>query len=198
MTILLADDHPLYYETVKIMLENLNNTRVLTTSNYLGVINNLQSEQSITLLILDLKMPGMHGFSSVQRIYNHNPSIPILIASASDSPLTILSCKNAGASGFVSKASDISTLQEAVCQLLKGHSFFPCSIKDTEKPCLSNKQIDILYLLVEGYSNKEIAQRTFLSTGTVKQYVSDILLKLNVNNRVRAATQAREVLGLGN
>lgn len=195
--ILIADDHGLYREVIKVLLEKLGDIPMLTAADYAEVESILESQKGIKLLMLDLKMPGMHGVESVAKISRLWPKVPILVVSASDDPLSIKSCLDAGAAGFVSKVNDVGVLQGAIEQVLDGQCFFPNSIVSTSTLKFSQKQVEILHYLVDGYTNSEIAQRTFLSKGTVKQYVSDILAKMGVTNRVQAATRAREILGLG-
>ncbi len=195
--ILIADDHGLYREVIKVVLEKLGTTTILTAGDYTEVETILESPKAIKLLLLDLRMPGMHGIDSVAKIARLWPEVPILVVSASDNLESIKSCLDAGAAGFVSKVNDVTVLQAAIEQVLAGQCFFPTSVVGTSTLKFSQKQIEILHCLVDGCSNHEISERTFLSEGTVKQYISDILSKMEVTNRVQAATRAREILGIG-
>ncbi len=197
MTILLADDHGLYRESVKRWLEAEDmELRIETVSDYASVADFLATGARPRLLMLDLCMPGMHGVSGVRQLHRDWPDVPILVVSANDDPLVIKGCLEAGAAGFVSKTVDGDELLAAVRRILAGGTIFPRHALHSPMPDFSAKQTKILYLLAEGLSNREIANECHLSEGTVKQYVSDILAKLDVDNRVQAGLRAREILGL--
>ncbi len=194
--ILVADGERLQRELIKLLFQQAGDNNLLTASSYEEVVGHLESEMHIRLLMIDLKMPGMRGVASVWEICSEWPDVPVLIVSANDHVLSIKSCMESGAAGFVSKGSGIEVLKYAVEQLLEGQCHFPNRVMQGQTLKFSRKQMEILYLLTEGCSNQEIAKRTFLTNGTVKQYVSDILSKMEVDNRVKAAIQARKILGL--
>ena len=194
--ILIADGECLQRELIKMLFEQSGDNNLLTASSYQEVVNHLESDINIRLLMIDFKMAGMRGVASIWEICNGWPDVPVLIVSANDHVLSIKSCMESGAAGFVSKRSGIDVLQHAVKQVLGGQCHFPNSVMKGQTLKFSKKQLEILYLLTEGCSNQEIAKRTFLTNGTVKQYVSDILAKMEVDNRVKAGIQARKILGL--
>ena len=105
-------------------------------------------------------------------------------------------CIEAGASGFISKSGNSEEMLDAIRRTLSGKAVIPSGIISMEVPHFSEKKLKVLYLLAEGLSNREIAGRVHLTEGTVKQYVSNILLQLNMDNRVQAGIRAREILGL--
>ena len=197
MTILLADDHGLFRESIKQWLEMLHDDRpIVTAASHAEVTTLLQRDSLPSLLMLDLCMPGMRGLESVREIHETWPDLPILVVSANDDPLVMRGCLDAGASGFLPKSGNGKTMQEAIHLVLNGGTYFPHEAINRHLPRLSQKQLKILYLLAEGCSNRDIADKAFLTEGTVKQYVSEILSKLGVDNRVQAALRAREILGL--
>lgn len=194
--ILIADGECLQRELIRLFFKQSGDNNLLTAGSYLEAVTHLKSDTNIRLLMIDLKVPGMHGAASVSEICNTWPDVPVLIVSANDHVLSMKSCMESGAAGFVSKCSGIDVLKNAVEQVLTGQCFFPNQVISGQTLKFSRKQMEILYLLTEGCSNQEIAKRTFLTNGTVKQYVSDILSKMEVDNRVKAAIQARKILGL--
>jgi len=197
LTILLADDHGLFRESVKHWLEALDtNYQVETATNRAQVHAALTNGMQPKLMLLDLCMPGMNGVESIRDIHVAWPLIPILVVSANDDPLVIRACIEAGAAGFVSKAGQGEEMLDAIRRTLAGKTYIPSGAMSKTVPRFSDKQMKILHLLAEGRSNKEIAQQAYLTEGTVKQYVSDILSKLDVDNRVQAGIRAREILGL--
>jgi len=197
LTILLADDHGLFRESVKRWLETLDTDyRIETAANRADVNAALTNGMQPKLMMLDLCMPGMNGVESIRDIHIRWPKIPILVVSANDDPLVIRGCIEAGASGFVSKSGQGEEMLDAIRRILAGKTYIPSGAMSKTILRFSDKQLKILRLLAEGRSNKEIAQRAYLTEGTVKQYVSDILSKLDVDNRVQAGIRAREILGL--
>jgi len=197
MTILLADDHGLFRESIKRWIEQQDDgLTVETAATYHEVRTLLNGGLEAKLVALDLRMPGMDGAQSIREFRKQWPEIPVLIISANDDPLVIRDIIEAGASGFVSKSGHGEEVLEAIHQALAGKAHFPSGVVSGNAPRFSDKQTKILHLLADGCSNREIAEKAFLTEGTVKQYVSEILSKLDVDNRVQAALRARDVLGL--
>lgn len=197
MLILLADDHGLFRESIKRWIEQQDDDlTVETAATYDEVRARLDDGLKAKLMALDLRMPGMNGAQSIRDLREQWPDIPVLIISANDDPLVIRDVIEAGASGFVSKSGHGEEVLEAIHQTLAGKSHFPSGVMTGNTPRFSDKQLKILRLLADGCSNRDIADKAFLTEGTVKQYVSEILSKLGVDNRVQAALRAREILGL--
>jgi len=197
LTILLADDHGLFRESVKRWLETLDTDyQIETAANRAEVYAALTNGIRPKLLLLDLCMPGMNGVESIRDIHIAWPQIPILVVSANDDPLVIRGCIDAGAAGFVSKSGQGEEMLDAIRRTLAGKTYIPSGAMSKNVPRFSDKQLKILRQLAEGRTNKEIAAHAYLTEGTVKQYVSNILSKLGVDNRVQAGIRAREILGL--
>ncbi len=196
MTILLADDHGLFLESVRRWIENETEWRVVTATSHRQVQELLAGGLRPRLVVLDMNMPGMEGVGAIRTLHRNWPEIPVLVVSANEDPAAVRACLEAGASGFVAKSSDGPMLLEAIRDVLKGKSVAPAGAFSALTPHLTDRQMDILRCLAEGLSNREIARRVHLTEGTVKQYVSEILAELRVDNRVQAAIRAREILGL--
>jgi len=197
MTILLADDHGLFRESIKRWLETEGfEYRITTAASHDEVRKQLGADPQPRLIMLDLNMPGMDGVDSICSLHTDWPDIPILVVSANEDKAVIRSCIEAGAAGFVPKSGDGHAMLDAIQDILKGKSAIPAGVMSVQTPQFSEKQQKILRLLAEGMSNKEIAKHAYLTEGTVKQYVRDILSKLDVDNRVQAGIRARNILGL--
>jgi len=194
MTILLADDHGLFRESIKRWLESEGlEFHITMAASHDAVRQQLNAGLQPRLIMLDLNMPGM---DSIRSLHTDWPDIPILVVSANEDKAAIRACIEAGASGFVPKSGDGHAMLDAIKDILKGKTAIPPGVMSVQTPQFTEKQQKILRLLAEGMSNKEIARRTYLTEGTVKQYVSDILSKLDVDNRVQAGIRARAILGL--
>lgn len=199
MKILLADDHGLFRDSMAIWLQQY--PRPITiefASDWNSLINQL--EPDLALLMLDLGMPGMSGASSISELIKQAPSVPILVVSANDEPNTINACLECGASGYITKASDGQEIIKAVTIILNGgvyqsQAMHQCH-EQTISENLSKKQFELLAYLAKGLSNKDIANQMNLSEGTIKQYVSQLLTILDVDNRTQAGNKARKILGI--
>ena len=197
MTILLADDHGLFRESIKRWLETVDSDYQITTvKNHDEIRAYLNGGKRPKLIMMDLCMPGMDGVASIRSLHADWPDIPVLIVSANEDKAAIRACIEAGASGFVSKSGDAHSMLDAVHDILNGKTAIPTGVMSVQIPQFTEKQQKILRLLADGMSNREIAKRAYLTEGTVKQYVSDILSKLDVDNRIQASIRAREILGL--
>jgi len=198
MHILIADDHGLFRDSMRAWLEQLDKDyHIDTASSLKDVLAALESEQNFRLLLLDLNMPGMQGVESVRHIIGRSNRTPVIVVSANDNKHAIRACLDAGAAGFVPKSSDGESILAAIRLVLSGGTFFPQGIGFSEDGLsFSEKQMKILHLVAKGASNRDIASELYLTEGTVKQYISDILNKLGVDNRTQAALVAREMLGI--
>ncbi|MDQ7058369.1 MAG: response regulator transcription factor [Ghiorsea sp.] len=196
MNIILADDHSLFRDSMALWLKQLaDDVRVIQASTYDEVVAFIGSEPSLDIVLLDLYMPGMRGAVSVEQLVRLDGDAPIVMMSADENPNMIKQCIHAGASGYLLKSSDGQVVLGAIRTILAGGSFVPISMLDDDVavPTLNNKQHQVLLLMAEGLSNKEIAEQTNLSAGTVKQYVSIILKVLEVHNRTQAIIIAKEI-----
>jgi len=197
LNILLADDHGLFRESIKSWLETKNTCYQITTAaSHDDVRRQLDGGIHPRLIMLDLNMPGMDGVNSIRSLHSDWPAIPILVISANDDPVAIRACIEAGAAGFLPKSGDGDKMLSAIQDILDGKSVIPLGVMSVQIPHFSEKQQKILRLLADGCSNRKIATRTYLTEGTVKQYVCEILSKLDVDNRIQAGIRARDILGL--
>ncbi len=196
MTILLADDHGLFLESVRRWIESETDWHVVTATSHAEVQKRLAGGLQPRIVVLDMNMPGMEGIGAIRALREQWPEIPVLVVSANEDPAAVRACLEAGAAGFVAKSSEGPMLLEAIRDVLKGKSVAPAGTFSALTPRLSGRKLDILRCLAEGLSNRDIARRVHLTEGTVKQYVSEILAELGVDNRVQAAIRAREILGL--
>ena len=166
------------------------------SSSYQQVIDYLQGQAAPNLMLLDLAMPDMQGIVSVQQIVYQAPETLIVVMSADERAEIIKACSNSGVAGYIPKSTDGVSMLESLRKIIDGQRCFP-QIYETEESAFNDRQKAIMALLAEGCSNKTIAEKMFLSEGTIKQYVSDLLKRLNVDNRVQAAIKARDYLGIG-
>jgi len=181
---------------MEVWLRRLGEHVAIRTARSLDEVMGWLEECNCDLLLLDLDMPGMRGADSIRRIREQNPDTPVMIVSAEENAMVMRTCLDAGAVGYVPKSASGEVILGAIRQVLAGGSHVPLeAVKSGSLPQISGKKLELLSLLAEGLSNKEIANSLHLTDGTVRQYVSEILRHLDVDNRTQAGLKAR-TLGL--
>ncbi|MGK0499476.1 MAG: DNA-binding NarL/FixJ family response regulator [Oceanicoccus sp.] len=210
MKILIVDDHHLIRAGLEEQLKRwFSSANVLAADSAKQAIKILEQQNSSPpdIAMVDLFMPDGDGFEFIRQLCNLYPDIPILVLSASQNPSHIRKSISMGASGYIAKASSSSEMLRAIKRLLAGGSYMPTEVQtnsSTEpgvktlefvKTQLTARQLEILSLMAEGLSNKEIAEQCNLAYNTVKVHVSAILKALDLNNRIHATILAKN-LGL--
>lgn len=158
------------------------------------------------LLLLDLNMPGVSGFSALAWIRSNHESLPTVIVSASEDPAVIRRAIQHGASGFIPKSSPIAELEKGIQAVLEGEVWIPEGVDlrtdqlDSEEAqiakavsSLTPHQFRVLMMLGEGLLNKQIAYLLDVSEATIKAHVTAILRKMHVNNRTQAVLAAQRL-----
>jgi DNA-binding NarL/FixJ family response regulator len=154
------------------------------------------------LVLMDLKMPVLSGVQATRQIHQNFPQIKILVLTTYDFDEWVLEAVRAGANGYLLKDTPREQLFAAIRGTMQGKSFIdpavapkllnhlssspPASPKDDAAGLLSERELEVLQLVAQGLSNLEIAQKLYLSEGTVKNYVSAIFAKINVTDRTQA------------
>lgn len=199
MRFLIADDHGLFRDSMALWLKQARAGLAIDFAESLQELERAIDGQRYDLLLLDLHMPGMLGTASVATLSQQASCPPIIVVSGHDHLQIISDCAKAGAMGHVSKAADGEEILRAVEHVLNNKQHFPTLPRSHSRSAimqLSEKEKRILTLITQGLSNKEIAEKTFLTEGSVKQYVSKLLATLEVDNRVQAGNKTRKLLGL--
>ncbi len=196
MKVLLADDHPLMREAVRQVLEQLDvQVDILDAQDYPSLFRQTAQHADIDLALVDLNMPGLPGVHGIIEFRTRFPDIPLVVLSASESPLDIRSVLDAGALGYIPKASTTAVMLSALQQVLAGEVYSPHLPDEADNSFLSSatsgsrlttRQIEVLRLMQQGYPNKTIARKLGLTEGTVKVHVAAIFRALGVRNRTEA------------
>ena len=203
--ILIADDHPLFRGALRsAVAAAVPDSEILEAAEFQSAVSQV-SDGKIDLILLDLAMPGVRGFSGLMYLRAGFAGIPIIVVSASDERSVVRRCMSLGASGFISKSSDISNIRLAVNEVLNGNVWLPpgFDLETTEAgesetvigklAKLTPQQMRVLMMLSEGLLNKQIAYALSVSEATVKAHVSAILLKLGVESRTQAVIEAAKI-----
>lgn len=205
-TIIIADDHPLFRGALKQAVNGVfGELTVIEAGTLEEATAALSGDSDVDLVLLDLKMPGVSGFSGLTFLRSQHPSVPVIVVSGVDDAATIRTCMEFGASGYIPKTTPIEQMNEAVRAVLAGGSWTPPHIplgegadKETSAlvrrlASLTPQQMRVLTMLSEGLLNKQIAYELSVSEATVKAHVSAILMKLGVESRTQAVIAAAKL-----
>lgn len=150
------------------------------------------------IAVLDVRMPHMDGIECTRTLKAEYPDLPVLALTTFDDQSLVQACLEAGASAYLLKDIHIDDLANAIRLLLAGETLIPGDLArrlleqgnhtndESHDEPLTARQEEVLALIAEGLSNREIAKRLYLSEGTVKNVVSEIYARLNVRDRVQA------------
>lgn len=202
-TILIADDHPLFREALRgVALRLLPGAQIREAENAEALYAMVDAEPDADLLLLDLNMPGTHGFSALVHLRAAHPQLPVAMVSAREEPEVMRRALDHGAMGFIPKSSDAATLANALQQVLDGERWVPDAalnatpIADDERAIaarvreLTPQQFRVLQMLGSGLLNKQIGYELGVTEATIKAHMSAILRKLGANNRTQAVLLA--------
>ena len=206
--LIIADDHPLFRGALREAVNGLfQNVEIAEAGSFDEINKLLGRDGDVDLILLDLAMPGVRGFSGLMCLRAQHPSVPVVIVSANEDPAVIRRCMHFGAAGFIPKTLGVDQMREAVSRVLAGEEWTPPDI-DLEHgtdaqtadlmarlATLTPQQVRVLMMLSEGLLNKQIAYELTVSEATVKAHVSAILQKLGVESRTQAVIAAAKIAG---
>ncbi len=211
--VLLVDDQKLMREGLRVLLEMEPDLEVVGEAGDGEAALAAYAEHQPDVVLMDIRMPGMDGVEATWRLRERWPEARVIILTTFDDDEYVFEGLRAGALGYLLKDVSGRELAEAVRTVAGGGALIEPSVArkvvaefarlaPPARPAdaglaepLTDREQEILQLLAQGLSNREIAQRLFLAEGTVKNYVTSILQKLGVRDRTQAALRARE-LGL--
>ena len=204
--VLIADDHPLIRGALNVAIMGIATGASSVEAGTLeDAVAILDRDTAFSLLLLDLNMPGMKGFSGLTYVRAQYPNIPVMIVSGTTDKTTMRRCVDFGASGFLPKTLDLEATRAAIRIVLDGGTWTPPDV-DITSPAereiadlvkrlgsLTPQQMRVLMMLSEGMLNKQIAFDLNVSEATVKAHVSAILTKLGVESRTQAVIAAAKI-----
>lgn len=201
--LLIADDHPLFREALRsVIMRTLAGTLIHEADQFDHLVDLVERHPDADLLLLDLNMPGAHGFSALVHLRAQHPQLPIVIVSAQEDPVTMRRALDHGAMGFIPKSTDSGVLGHALTQILEGSIWFPPGASTSQGADadelavarsvreLTPQQFRVLQMACSGALNKQIAWDMHVSEATVKAHMSQILRKLGASNRTQAVLTA--------
>lgn len=202
LSILVADDHEIVRIGLRDMLRGTNisiKNEAKTGEEVLALV----TQNTYDVILLDVRMPGGDGLSVLGRIKLDNPAIPVLMFSSYDNPTYVARAVALGAAGFLLKSDNRERILAAIETAASGKNSWsrdelrrvtgalatPRVVVDVEVP-LTQRESEVLKQMVNGLTNKEIAQSLDISYETVKEHVQHILRKIGVTDRTQAAVWA--------
>ena len=214
MKILVIDDHELIREGLRPVLEQLGAAdgeapRVLDAPSFARALQIAEENPDLDLVLLDLRIPDVTGFAALVDMQERFPDVPVVMMSGDDDASLVREAFDRGALGFIPKSSSAAVILQALRLVLAGGTYLPREIMAAPqksplapKPAahgpapglgLTPRQADVLWLLLEGKSNKVICRELDLAEGTVKNHVAAVLKALNATNRVEALIAAAKL-----
>ena len=208
--ILLVDDQPLFREGLRTLLSVHPDFEVVgEAANGLEAIRLVRLHLP-SVVLMDLQMPVLDGVAATRRLHEEQPDCRVIVLTTFDDDEMVFDGLRAGAVGYLLKDAPSEKLAEAIRVAARGETFLQPSVaakvvaefaRLTKKTVLtppslvdplSERELEILRLIAQGASNREIAGTLFLAEGTVKNHVTNILGKLEVRDRTQAALKAKE------
>ena len=199
--IALADDQALVRAGLRALLEGQGITIAFEAEDGEALLDGLATTP-VDVVLSDIRMPGTDGIDALLQMRARGDATPVLLLTTFDDSDLLLRATEAGAQGFLLKDAAPEDLREAIVRLAAGETLLqPVSTgpvraryayhaSDAPREPFSEREVAILRLMAGGYSNREIARSVFLAEGTVKNYVSAILEKLDTRDRTRAVLKA--------
>jgi DNA-binding NarL/FixJ family response regulator len=202
MKVLIVDDHALIREALHAVLKQLKREAVIfEASNSRQAMHIVEEHPDISLIILDINLPDRDGFSVLRELRDRYPTIAIIILSSSDDQDTVKRAFKLGALGFIPKTTEREVMLNAIKLVFSGGIYIPSEILEeiTPRPTnklaardslkglgLTDRQIEVLALLMKGKSNKVIAKTLNMAVPTVKNHITVVLKALEVTSRTEA------------
>jgi DNA-binding NarL/FixJ family response regulator len=204
LRVVLVDDHSFYRAGLTRMLQASGVDVVAEAANGDQALLEV-AEHAPDVVVMDLNMPGLSGIEATRRLVETSPSAKVLVLTVSADEADVTGAILAGASGYVLKDGPVEEVVAGIRAVAAGQSLISprvasfmlehlrestAEVRDLAGARLSRRELEVLVLLAEGRANQEIADELVISQSTVRNHISSILLKLQVENRVQAAVRA--------
>ena len=213
LEIAVLDDHRMFLDGLSLMVGGMaEHYHVDSYDDPLSLLRKVDQGQSFDLIICDLIMNKMNGLAFVAAIRSRTKKLPVLVLSGINSDPPLHELKRLGANGFIHKSADNENLLEAIECVTTGNDHFPEEVgkvmpgpvSDHQDiffddvpllPTLGNRQVEVLQMIAQGASNKEISNTLSISENTVKTHLRQIFAELGVNKRTACVRKA-QTLGI--
>lgn len=213
--IALLDDHRMFLDGLSLFFSGHSDRFTVSTfEKPADLMHAIATGAKFDLLISDLIMKEMSGLAFISAVRSHSNTMPVLMLSGINSPPPVKEIISLGANGFIHKSADNEALLKAVDMLIAGETYFPEEMLDGSEPQLlgsmdeeeffdepdllpklSPRQVEVLRLIANGASNRQISETMIISENTVKSHLKTIFYEMRVNKRTACVRKAR-TLGL--
>ncbi len=212
--LLIADDHTLFREGLRAILGAQADIEIVGEASNGAQAVQLAALQLPDIILMDIQMPAMNGIAASEKILDANPHIGIIVLTMLEDDDSVFAAMRAGARGYVLKGADKAEMLRAIHAVANGEALFgPVIAKRLVHffqevrgmknlapprafPELTEREVEVLAFIAQGYNNSEIAEKLVLSPKTVSNHISNIFAKLQVADRAQAIVRARQA-GLG-
>jgi two-component system NarL family response regulator len=193
--ILIADDHPIVRDGLNAVINDQPDMAVVGEAGNGKEAVELAQQHRPDVMLIDLRMPQMNGLEAVKAIRAEWPEACLIILTTYDGDEDIYRALQAGAQAYLLKGMPRAELLDTIRAVQAGHKRIPPEVaaKLAERISaseLTDRELEVLKLIVKGNSNREIGERLAITEGTVKAHVNNLLGKLGVNDRTQAVTEA--------
>ena len=207
LTVIIADDHQFFRDGVRALLDAQPDMECVGEAATGEEVIRLSAELQPDVVLMDVQMPGMSGVEATRQIVSSSPQIRVLVVTMFEDDHLVFAAMRAGARGYLLKGTRHEDMVRAIRAVGNGDAIFSPAIaarmvdyfaalqprQSTQLfPDLSSREREILALLAQGYKNAEIADRLVISPKTVRNYVSNIISKLQVADRAQAILRAKD------
>ncbi len=202
--LMLVDDHRLFREGLRRILEMENDLSVVGEAGDGGEALTCLHGCNPDVVIMDINMPGINGVEATRYIKSKHPTVAVLVLTIHEDPEYLFEVLKVGASGYLLKDVEPSKLLDAIRQVASGKSVvhpgltsklitefnrLSQPVEQQTQSILSDREQEVLHMMAKGLNNREIGEQLYISEKTVKNHVSSILRKLDVNDRTQAVVQ---------
>lgn len=205
--IVIADDHTIFRSGLRLLLDSESDFEVIGEANDGDSVIEMAHQLKPDIILMDIGMPGLNGIDATRQIVTKIPDILILILTMHRSDEYFFKALEAGASGYILKGAETNELIQAVRTVARGDVFLYPSVArrlveryleqppsgDPRLSSMTPREREVLGLIAEGYSNKDIAERLVISPSTVHSHRTNLMEKLNLSKRHELVQYARAI-----
>lgn len=201
IAVVLCDDHPTFARGLALLLEDeADDLAVVGIATTAAEVEELVGKVQPDVVVMDVRMPGIDGIEATLRVREASPTTKVVMLSASDEPVDLYRALRAGASGWIGKDVDASDIAAAVRAATRGQLVIPAGLagdvvadlEAADPSSLTEVERDILCGIARGETNRQMAERLFLSERTLRRRVENVYSKLHLTDRLQAALWARQ------